>query len=63
MKRVFAVTLLLMSFASVAFADGPGTAPPPGQATKPVKPALLVLADGPGTAPPPGQATKAVKPA
>jgi len=36
MKRVFAVALLLLSFASVAMADGSGGEPPdPGKATKP----------------------------
>ncbi|HEY4903286.1 MAG TPA: hypothetical protein VIH89_07440 [Candidatus Sulfotelmatobacter sp.] len=29
MKKIFAVALLLMSFASAAFADGGGHAPPP----------------------------------
>jgi hypothetical protein len=29
MKRLFAVALLLLSFASAAFADGPGQTPPP----------------------------------
>lgn len=29
MKRILAVTLLLMLFASQALADGPGTSPPP----------------------------------
>jgi hypothetical protein len=34
MKRILAVALLLMSFASLAFADGSGQRPP-GTATKP----------------------------
>jgi len=34
MKRVLAVTLLLMSFVAVAFADGSGP-PPKGTTTKP----------------------------
>jgi len=57
MKKIFAVAMLLMSFASAAVADGPGTAPPP------VKKKLLTitvvqLADGPGTAPPPGKSVE-----
>jgi len=36
MKRILAVALLLISFASLAFADGPGGEPPaPGTAAKP----------------------------
>ena len=50
MKRAFAVTLLLLSFASVALADGPGM-PPTGSATKPPKPATVLLADGSGMPP------------
>jgi len=50
MKRAFAVTLLLMSFASVALADGGGM-PPTGSATKPPKPAVVQLADGGGMPP------------
>lgn len=60
MKRAFAVTLLLMSFISVALADGPGM-PPTGSKTKPPKPAPVLLADGPGM-PPTGSATKPPKP-
>jgi hypothetical protein len=60
MKRAFAVTLLLMSFASLALADGPGM-PPTGSATKPPKPGIVLLADGPGM-PPTGSATKPPKP-
>ena len=52
MKRVLAVTLLLMSFASVAFADGGGL-PPKG--TAPTKPIVVLLADG-GGLPPKGTA-------
>ena len=52
MKRAFAVTLLLMSFASLALADGPGM-PPTGSATKPPKPGIVLLADGPGMPPGP----------
>ncbi|MFZ0814697.1 MAG: hypothetical protein WAM78_04220 [Candidatus Sulfotelmatobacter sp.] len=59
MKRAFAVTLLLMSFASVALADGPGM-PPIGSTTKPPKPAVVQLADGPGM--PPTTSTKPPKP-
>jgi len=33
MKRVLVVALLLLSFASVAVADGPGQKPPPGSGT------------------------------
>ncbi|HEY4903285.1 MAG TPA: hypothetical protein VIH89_07435 [Candidatus Sulfotelmatobacter sp.] len=57
MKKIFAVALLLMSFASAAVADGPGTAPPP------VKKKLLTitvvqLVNGPGNIPPPGKTIK-----
>jgi hypothetical protein len=52
MKRALAVTLLLMSFASVALADGPGL-PPIGNTAKP---AAVILADGPGL--PPAAQTK-----
>jgi hypothetical protein len=57
MKRVFAVTLLLMSFVSLALADGGGMPPPP--TTKPTKPEVVTLADGGGMPPPP---TAAVHP-
>jgi hypothetical protein len=60
MKRALAVTLLMISFASVALADGSGGAPPPAQQTKPRKPAVVLLTDGSGGAPPP---TRPVKPA
>jgi len=41
MKRALAVALLLMSFGSVALADGPDPVPPPGQQqTKPLKPSV-----------------------
>ncbi len=49
MKRILAVTLLLMSFASVALVDGPGTSSP-GKSTK--LPNSVLLADGPGCSPP-----------
>ena len=66
MKRVLAVTLLLMSLASVALADGPDyppSAPAPvvladGPDYPPAAPAVL-LADGPDYPP----STKAVEPA
>jgi hypothetical protein len=51
MKRVLAVALLLLTFASAALADGPGMSPPPGGPVGPPKPGLL--ADGPGISPPP----------
>ncbi len=44
MKRILAVTLLLMSFASAAFADGPGL--PPVKSTT-----SAALTDGPGLPP------------
>jgi hypothetical protein len=56
MKRIFAVTLLLISFASVALADGPGF-PPTGSTTKPPQFGVVLLADGPGF-PPTGSTTK-----
>lgn len=49
MKRILAVTLLLMSFAAVALADGPGL--PPIKTVKPPKPAPVLLADGPDLPP------------
>jgi hypothetical protein len=45
MKRIFAVALLLMSFAAVAFADGSGQIPP-------LQPGVVQLADGSGQIPP-----------
>jgi len=45
MKRVFAVTLLLMLFASSALADGPGMIPP-------AQSGVVQLADGSGVIPP-----------
>lgn len=44
MKRIFAVALFLMSFASVALADGPGQIPPQS--------GVVQLADGGGIIPP-----------
>jgi hypothetical protein len=44
MKRILAVVLLMMSFASLALADGGGL-PPKGTTTKP---GLVLLADGCG---------------
>jgi hypothetical protein len=49
MKRALAVALLLLSFAMAALADGGGL--PPGTATKPPKPSIVVLADGGGLPP------------
>jgi hypothetical protein len=49
MKRALAVVFLLMSFVSIALADGSG--PPPNSPTKPTKPASIQIADGSG--PPP----------
>ena len=64
MKRIFAVAVLLASFASVAFADGPGLPPskPPKAGVvlradgpdfpgKPPKVGVMLLADGPGLPP------------
>lgn len=48
MKRVLAVALLLMAFASVAFADGGGLPPKSSTTTKP---AVVLLADGGGLPP------------
>jgi hypothetical protein len=56
MKKIFAVTVLLMSLASIALADGAGNAPPP----KSINPHKTLVADGAGGAPPP---IKHVKPA
>jgi hypothetical protein len=63
MKRILVVTLLIMSFASVALADGSGQRPPAvtgvladGPGTRPPG-AAAVLADGPGTRPPGTTAT------
>jgi hypothetical protein len=56
MKSMVAVTLLILSLASAAFADGPGTAPPP---VKRKLFAVIQLADGSGGAPPP---VKFIKP-
>jgi hypothetical protein len=55
MKRMFAVALLVVSFASVALADGSGM--PPTTSTKPPKPAVVQLADG-GGMPPTGTVAK-----
>ncbi len=62
MKRIFAVALLLLSFASAALADGGGWEPPnPGKATKP--PIVGVqFAEGPGGMPPPELGTAAKPP-
>ena len=49
MKRILAVTLLLMSLASVALADGSGL--PPVKPTKPPKVGIVQLADGSGLPP------------
>jgi hypothetical protein len=57
MKRVFAVTLLLLSFVSLALADGGGVPPPP--AAGPSKQGIIVLADGGGVPPPPVQSVQA----
>lgn len=60
MKQILAVALLLMSFASVAFADGSGGAPPPIKSIKPLAVAVLQLADGSGGAPPPSKPVRPV---
>jgi hypothetical protein len=59
MKRILAFALLLMSFGSVALADGSGL--PPRPTTKPPKPAVVQVADGSGL--PPRPTTKPPKPA
>jgi hypothetical protein len=46
MKRALTVAFLLMSFASVALADGPDF-PPAAKATKLPKVGVVLLADGP----------------
>jgi hypothetical protein len=51
MKKIFAVALLLMSFASVALADGPGQWPP-SAGIKPVERLATHFTDGPGQWPP-----------
>jgi hypothetical protein len=66
MKRAFALTLLLMSFASVAFADGGGL--PPNCTVvnwkvvcqEPPQADAVLLADGSGL--PPAATTKPTKP-
>jgi hypothetical protein len=50
--------LLLMSFASVAMADGPGPIPPVAKPTKPPIAGMVRLADGPGPIPPVVKPTK-----
>jgi hypothetical protein len=57
MKRIFAVVLLLVSFASAALADGPGF-PPTGTVNKPSKAGVVLLADGPFLPPPPSKPSK-----
>jgi hypothetical protein len=57
MKWAFAVALLLMSFASMAMADGSGLPP---VIKKPPAPATIQLADGSGL--PPGTPRKPTKP-
>jgi hypothetical protein len=43
MKRIFAAALLLLSFASVAFAEGVGTAPPTSQGSTGKPPVAMPL--------------------
>jgi hypothetical protein len=57
MKRALAVALLLMSFASIAVADGPDLPP---VSKKPPVPGILRLTDGPDL--PPGAPNKPAKP-
>jgi hypothetical protein len=57
MKRPFAVVLLLMSFATLAMADGSGLPP---VIKKPPVPATIHLADGSGL--PPASSRKPTKP-
>jgi hypothetical protein len=56
MKRIFAIALLLLSFASAALADGSGDPPLP---SKPGKAGIVLLADGPMLPPPPSKPAKA----
>jgi hypothetical protein len=58
MKRFLVVTLLVMSFASVALADGGGL--PPTNPTKPPQVKDILLADGGGL--PPTNPTKPPQP-
>lgn len=54
MKRILAVALLLMSFASAALTDGSGGPPIPpvkGNATKLAQTGVVLLADGGGEPP------------
>jgi|HubBroStandDraft_1064217.scaffolds.fasta_scaffold1262068_1 hypothetical protein len=55
MKKVFAVTVFLLSFVSLALADGGGMPPPPAGELS--KQEIIVLADGGGMPPPPAQQT------
>ncbi|MGB2602653.1 MAG: hypothetical protein WBC78_03605 [Candidatus Sulfotelmatobacter sp.] len=52
MKRILAITLLFLSFASAAFADGPGQIPPAAKSSTQPQRAVVLLADGPGQIPP-----------
>jgi hypothetical protein len=53
MKRIFAVVLLLLSFASAALADGSGGKPPVGRMAAGLpKIDVVLLADGSGKKPP-----------
>jgi hypothetical protein len=56
MTRILAVGLLLLSFASAAFADGSGL-PPFRSAAKQIKLGVVLLADGSGL-PPTGNVAK-----
>jgi hypothetical protein len=54
MKRIFAIALLFLSFASVALADGPDF-PPTGNVASPTTVGVVLLADGSGWIPPASQ--------
>ena len=53
MKKIFAVALLVGSFAVAAFADGPDLPPPPVKPNTAQVSGLIQLADGPDLPPPP----------
>lgn len=55
MKKIFAVALLLLSFAGAAMADGPFLPPPPTERSKPALTAVVQMADGPMLPPPPSK--------
>ncbi|HEY6766735.1 MAG TPA: hypothetical protein VI386_18390 [Candidatus Sulfotelmatobacter sp.] len=58
MKEIFAVALLMTSFASLALADGPFLPPSNKKTTKPHKSVVTRLADGPFLPPATGKPGK-----